>query len=278
MRGHRALLLLVALAVLFGCPIGGPQPAPDLAARIDDEAVRYREFELYLEELLGESGSSLESTVLSRLFDGFLEERLLVKLAVDRVLVPQGAAPRQAVERLLAEDPPRVPGEEAVEAYYQAHREDFVRPERVRLRQILVAERETAEEALRRLGRGEDFGAVAQGLSGDLNASSGGFQGELARDELPPAFAAPIFALEPGEVSAIIEAEYGFHLFQVVARLPAEEVSQAAVRSEIERRLLQAATAERVAQLAAEARNRYTLEVFVRNLPFNYQSSSRDES
>jgi hypothetical protein len=69
----------------------------------------------------------------------------------------------------------------------------------------------------------------------------------------------------------VVEAEYGFHLFQVVERLPAAEVPLADARVEIGRRLRRERADARLAELVAEARRRYNVAVLERNLPFNYQ-------
>lgn len=270
-----ATALTVAAA---GC--GGraePPPSPDLVAVVGAEVVTFPQFEAYLEQQLGEPGRGLASDVLSRMFDQFLEETLLARLAVDRGAAPAAARRRSAIDRLLAAAAAAdsasgdEPGEAEIEAYYRDHRDDFARPERVRLRQILVDDRATAEAALREVRGGADFAAVSQRLAGAAGEASAGDQGELARDELPPAFAETIFRLAPGEVSDVIEADYGYHLFQVVERLPAEVLPLAAARGEIRSLLRQQRADQRLAALAAEARNRYDVQVYERNLPFNYQ-------
>jgi peptidyl-prolyl cis-trans isomerase C len=140
----------------------------------------------------------------------------------------------------------------------------------VRLRQILVEDRAAAERAWREIAAGADFAQVARRDSKEPRAAFGGDQGELSRADLPPAFAETIFALAPGEVSEIVAADYGFHLFQVVRRLPAQELTLAEAEPEI-RSLLARSNAEgRLSELVGEARDRYNPAVYVRNLPFNY--------
>lgn len=273
-----ALLAAGLLAAAAGCR-QAPAVEPERVATVGTQDVRWEEFESYLERHLGESGASLGSDVLSELFDQFLSERLLVQLAVERGLVAgrslDGAGtPRRAVDRLLAaaarEEPEPSPGE--VATYYTAHRHEFERPERVRLRQILLDDRAAAEQALAEVRAGAGFDEVGARLAADpAVGADAGYQGELAREDLPPAFADAIFALAPGEVSEVVAAEYGFHLFHVVERLGAETVPLAEASAEIERRLRQEAADRRLERLVEEARQSYDVSVHDRNLPFNYR-------
>lgn len=289
---------VAALLALTACDHRPPPPSPEVVAEIDGQEVRYGEFEAYVESALGDAGDSLGSDVLSQLFDQFLEERLLARLAVDRGLLPEDAAAgrnlrRRAVDRLLADaelaEGGAVAGEAVVE-FYAAHPERFERPPRVRLRQILTEERQLAEDALAEIRAGADFGAVARRLAGEGgtddaaggdtsgNGFVGGSLGELSREDLPPAFAEVILELEPGEVSGVVEAEYGFHLFQVTEKLPAETVPLEVAWDEIERELLQRRADRLLTELAEEAHRRYDVSVWERNLPFNYRGIYRAEA
>jgi parvulin-like peptidyl-prolyl isomerase len=267
-------LLLVAAA----CQRSTPPPA-DAVARIGGSEVRYSEFQRYLARTVGEGGGVLGSDVLSELFDQFLDERLLARLAVDRKLVRQAggpAGPRRAIDALLQDGLRRDPDPAAVARYYQAHQTEFSRPERVRVRQILTEDRGTAEKALREIAAGATFEEVARRLSRDPSAASGGDQGELARSDLPPAFAEIIFSLQPGEVSRLVPAEYGFHIFQVTGRQPAEVVPLEQARGEIVTKLRQQSADSLLRSLVQEARGRYNVMVYERNLPFGYEGSYKE--
>jgi hypothetical protein len=272
---------LSAFVALFGaaCQRAAP-PAPDVVARIGEREVHYARFEEYLERTVGDPGSGgsvLASEVLSQLFDQFLDEELLGHLARDRGLVREGAGgPRRVIDALLRDGLREEPGGGEVARYYQANRGEFSRPERVRLRQILTEERAAAERAIREVEAGADFGEVARRLSRDPSAASGGFQGELSRADLPPAFAEVIFNLKPGEVSRVVQAAYGFHVFQVLERAPAEVVPLEQARPEILGRLRREKADRLLAALVEECRNRYHVQVHERNLPFNYEGFYRD--
>lgn len=263
------LLLLLVLA----CNLPEP-PAPDIAARIGDDNVRYSEFEEYVARTSGDSEGVLASDVLSELFDQFLDEKVLVRMASDRGVLSAGkGGSRDAIDALLQKGLAPEPSEEEIVRYYEEHHRDFVRPERVRLRQILTEDRATAESALQQLAAGADFVELARRLSRDPSAATGGYQGELSREDLPPAFADVIFSLQPGEASRVVPAEYGFHIFQVIDRPAAGVVPLEDAREEIAERLRQQRADRLLADLVREGRSQYNVEVHARNLPFNYQGS-----
>lgn len=271
--------LALTVFPLTGCQRQPPPPAPDAVARLGGEDVRYADFEGYLKRSVGDTEGVLASDVLSQLFDQFVEERLLVRLALDRRLVREArgaVGQRAATEALLADGLKQEAGEPEIARYYQDHRQDFARPERVRLRQILTEDRATAERALKEIAGGADFQEVARRLSRDPGAGAGGYQGELTREDLPPSFAEVIFGLKPGEVSRLVPAEYGFHIFQVTDREPAQVIPLAAARPEILGKLRQERADRLLQSLVQEARTRYNVEVYERNLPFDYEGTYRD--
>ena len=182
-------------------------------------------------------------------------------------------APRRAIDLLLQEELEQELDDAEVSRYYEQHRQEFSRPERVRLRQILTEDRRTADAAVRELAAGTGFDELARRISRGSSAASGGFQGELSREDLPPAFVDLVFGLQPGEVSPVVPANYGFHIFQVTERLPAEVAPLAQVRGEIVERLRQQRADQLLGELVTEARNRYNVVVYERNLPFHYEGT-----
>lgn len=268
------LALSGVLALAIGC---AEPPPPDVVARVGEEWVSMERFDVYLEHTAGTEAGDLSSEVLSKILDRFLEEELLTRLAVEREVAQPGDPHRYAIERLLASEPKSEPTREEIERFYQENLAEYRRPERVRLRQILVEDRETVERAMAELRRGIEFADAARRFSRDSAGDTGGVQGELARDDLPPVFANTIFALEPGEISGIVEAEYGFHIFQVTERLPAAVLPLDLVEDEIRRHLQEQASDRNLDRLVEEARNRYAVEVHTHNLPFDYRGSFDEE-
>ena len=271
-RTLRALAAVVVLAVV-SCRQKS-LPAPDVIARIEGTRVRYNEFERYLRENSSGSGE-LGADVLPALFDRFLDERLLARAAADQGLVEPGTPAREAMAALLGSTTPLEPAAAEIAGYYQAHQAEFTRPERVHLRQIFTTDRGAAERAAIELQSGRSFAVVARSRSRDPTAERGGDQGEMARSDLPPAIAEVVFRLRPGEISEVVEAEYGFHIFQVVERLPATVLSAEAAAPEARAALVRAREDEQLAALVAELRSRYNVEIYAYNLPFPYQGPYR---
>lgn len=263
-RGAEAVAVLtLMLAVLF-VSCRAPLAPPDAAVRIGDRTVKYGDFEQYLNRSVGLE-TVLGSEVLSGLLDQFIDELLLSELAV-REGVDAGSTGWEKAQALVKGRTERV-SKEDVNDYYNAHRDDFVRPERVRLRQILAAERTVADEIARRLRQGASF----ESLMAEKGSEVSGRDDELSREDVPGAFADIIFGLAPGELSQVISVEYGFHLFQVVERLPAERVGLDRATPEIVDRLIRDREDQALGELVAEARDRYNVVIYERNLPFNYR-------
>ncbi len=76
-----------------------------------------------------------------------------------------------------------------------------------------------AEDLLKRIKAGEDFGALARLYSQDPgSAPDGGDLGFADRSTFVKEFASMAFRLKAGEISPVFETEYGFHFLQVIER------------------------------------------------------------
>jgi NIMA-interacting peptidyl-prolyl cis-trans isomerase 1 len=75
--------------------------------------------------------------------------------------------------------------------------------------------RARAEEALARVKAGDDFGdVVAKYTDEPGGAQRKGDLGRFSHDMMVKPFADAAFALSPGQVSTIIETQFGFHVIQ----------------------------------------------------------------
>jgi len=102
--------------------------------------------------------------------------------------------------------------------YFQEHRSDYAI--QVRLAHILVRSRPEAERALAEIASGTPFENVAGSVSIDQTAAQGGDLGYMRRGEMLHEIEEEAFALKVGEVSGVIESNYGYHLVKVLDRHP----------------------------------------------------------
>ncbi len=261
--------LLIAVLALVGCNAGSTSFGPGVAARIDGDEVGYSEFESYVERTIGESSSQLESTVLSALFQRYIEQQLIRRIAASRGLVESDASDGEAGRALLADLAGPV-SDDAVATFYRDHGDRFERAESIRLRQILVDTSDQASDALAALEAGESFDSVWSRFTNGVG-SVGGRLGELTQDDLPLVFADEIVALEPGQHTGVLEAEHGFHIFLVEGVVPAGKLSLDEVSVEIRDQLQRESAQRALEELISEAWDRYNVVLAERNLPFEIE-------
>ena len=124
--------------------------------------------------------------------------------------------------------------EEQLKAYFAANRDHFDRVQ-VKVRHVVVragksvspAERAAAKENLEavraEIAAGKlDFALAAKKHSHCPSGPTGGDIGYILRKGglVDEAFAKAAFALKPGELSAVVDTDFGFHILQVVDRKP----------------------------------------------------------
>ncbi|MDA1233524.1 MAG: peptidyl-prolyl cis-trans isomerase [Acidobacteria bacterium] len=134
--------------------------------------------------------------------------------------------------------------------FYDQNRYRFETPDRVHPSHILfltinpdtgaaltdaekAAKQTLANEVLAKVKAGEDFAALATQYSEDPGTKEeGGDLGFVARGQMgTAAFEDPTFALQPGEVTDVVETEFGFHIIKMneresAVRRPLEEVRE----------------------------------------------------
>src|SRR5467141_5094273 len=134
--------------------------------------------------------------------------------------------------------------DEEVTKYYEAHKTEFVRPEQVALREIVVNTegkqpedlpdlKKKAETALKRVQDGEDFGEIAKRLSDGSTKSQGGFLGIYKRGELSKELEDKVFKMKRNELTEVMETKQGFLVLQVLEHYDEGEQSLAKVKNEI---------------------------------------------
>ncbi|MBN1391785.1 MAG: peptidylprolyl isomerase [Sedimentisphaerales bacterium] len=81
-----------------------------------------------------------------------------------------------------------------------------------------AAAKAKAEDLLKQIKDGADFAELAKASSDCPSAKEGGDLGLFGRGQMVPAFEEAAFALKPGQVSDIVETQFGYHIIKVTDR------------------------------------------------------------
>lgn len=123
------------------------------------------------------------------------------------------------------------PDDAAVAAAYDDRRCALRLPEKRRVRNIVVASKADAQDALRRLRRGDAFASVVAAVSIDASTQdTGGDIGLVAASDLEAAYADAAFAVGKGKVFGPVQGEYGWNVGRVDAIQQGRVPTQAEAR------------------------------------------------
>jgi foldase protein PrsA len=103
--------------------------------------------------------------------------------------------------------------DEEVKVYYDTHQSEFMS---VKASHVLLDTKEEAEKILARAKAGENFAELAKQNSKDPSAkeNSGDLDYFRHGDMVQP-FETAAFALKPGEISEVVQTDFGFHVIKV---------------------------------------------------------------
>lgn len=114
-----------------------------------------------------------------------------------------------------------------------------------------------------RINNGTDFAELARQHSEDGSASKGGDLGWVNPGETVPEFEKAMSTLKPGETSALIRSQFGWHIIQVIERRNQDmsrEASRLKARQEIKTRKADEAYQDWIRELRDRAYVEYRLE------------------
>ncbi|MDY0011316.1 MAG: SurA N-terminal domain-containing protein [Rhodocyclaceae bacterium] len=153
---------------------------------------------------------------------------------------------------------------EEIREWYDDHKEKYIAPEERRASHILIQTSASASEAESAKARAladdllarvkadpSKFGSLAREFSQDPGSSAKeGDLGFIGRGVMVKPFEDAVFSLKEGEISGLVQSEFGLHIIRLTAIKPAQGKAFDAVRDEIQVELKRQAAAKRFAESA----------------------------
>lgn len=245
-----ALSLTASLAACDGgagpAAGGGAATAPaqdigEVLATVNGLQIGSKEFEQAAARKTPAAGDSLSLDEKKEVMNSLVEEKLLYEAALKKGLDKDPKVQKVMVNTLLRQD---VYGsvkntdftDEQLQAYYEAHKAEFIVPEKVQIKRILIkVTPERADDAAKAEAeriRGElvknpaSFKDLAAQHSEDPFRRRGGDVGFVAKEGKPgleQAIVDKAFTLKVEEISEVFKTDEGYNVIQVANRREAVE-------------------------------------------------------
>ena len=165
---------------------------------------------------------------------------------------------------------------EEVKAFYDGNLDVFKTPEMVRASHILVKVDKTASDeekakALekiktiqKRIKSGEDFATVAKEVSDCPSKDNGGDLNFFHKGQMVAPFENAAFSMKQGEISDIVETEFGYHIIKLTDRKTAGTMSFDEVKSRIEQHLKNEKMSQEFPKYVETFKSKAKIEIFVK--------------
>ncbi len=172
--------------------------------------------------------------------------------------------------------PKAVVPEADIRSFYDKNLDKFKLPETVKASHILIGldskasgeekkkALEKAEKLRKELAGGADFAALAKDNSTCPSSQQGGDLGFFGRGQMVEPFEKAAFALKPGEISSVVETQFGFHIIKLVEKKTAETTDYKDVKEKIEGYLKGQKINDAVQQFIAETKKTAKIEILLK--------------
>ncbi len=115
------------------------------------------------------------------------------------------------------------PTEEEAKAFYEKNKAQYGTPESVHLRHILVKTEKEANDALKRLKKGEKFDTLAGKVSICPSKGQGGDLDWVPRGTLLGEVEKAAFSMEKGQIAGPVKSKFGYHVLFLEDKRPAQQ-------------------------------------------------------
>lgn len=124
----------------------------------------------------------------------------------------EGLLKQYAVNKVLSQVQAE---EDEMKAYFEERKERFQKPASIDSSHILVDSEEKAKEIIEEINAGKSFEDAAKEYSTCPSKDQGGKLGESTRGKMVEEFEDVAFEMEKGEMSDVVETQFGYHIIKL---------------------------------------------------------------
>ena len=184
--------------------------------------------------------------------------------------IKHGLAIRELIDKQITDKV--VITDKESKAFYDGNPQLFKQPEQVKASHILIKADANADEAKKaeakkkikevqqKLKDGGDFSGLAKEFSEGPSNVKGGDLGYFNRGQMVKPFEDAAFAMQPNEVSDIVETRFGYHLIKVYDKKPEQVLAYADVKDKLNEHLKKEKVAKQASEYVAKLRKNAKIE------------------
>ncbi len=265
----RKFALAAAVVVLYA-GLALPQLSTTAKAADDPVVAVVNGYEILMSDILNrrqQLGPQAQQYPIHLLFNLILQDMISVRLVADEAR-KQGYDKESQVRRTVSQIEDQILQQElmsryvkdnmtddAVKARYDRFLKENPPLDEVRARHILVETEEQARAVIVRVGKGEDFGRLAQEVSTGPSGKVGGDLGYFTREKMVPEFSAAAFEMRPGDVTkSPVKTQFGWHVIKIEDRRTQEAPSYAQAEGQMREQVQEQLKQEYVSELREKAK------------------------
>jgi peptidyl-prolyl cis-trans isomerase C len=156
--------------------------------------------------------------------------------------------------------------------FYDENTDKFKRPESYHASHILIGvkpdatpaekqkAREKAESIRKKILAGEDFATLAKAESTCPSSKQGGDLGTFGKGDMVPPFEEATAKLKPGEISGVVETQFGYHIIKLIEKKDGSTVTYDEAKKDIETYLKQLKTQQAIGDLLTKLKSAAKIE------------------
>ena len=254
--------LLASTAALAQAPAKPPEAAKAPLATVNGQQITEDDLKIAMDDIGGTVPQGPEAQKRKYVLDYLVDLKILAQAGDKQKVAETPEFARKIAylrDRALMES---VMGKEAssiddakIKAFYDEAVKGLPKEEEARARHILVASEDEAKAAVEKLKGGADFAKLAEEISKDPGSGKqGGDLGFFTKERMVKEFSEAAFGMKPGEVSAPVKSQFGWHIIKLEEKREKQPPAMADVREELVRYLTQRQQQEMILKLRSESK------------------------